>query len=189
MYLNYNRLVNSELSPFLKLDIINDNVWLAGGAIRSVINKEPIFDYDLFFKTTIDAANTRVKLEGMGADIKFKCPLGLLTTYMLDDMKMQCITENFYPSLESLIDTFDITACRYATDGKKIYTRYSSVRDTISKKINFHRVDFPVATMKRVAKYAAKGYTFTSNAAQLFVQDVYSKGLQGRELNTRVYID
>jgi hypothetical protein len=190
MYLKYDRLSNFEQAQqFLSYNLLNDNVWLAGGAIRSAINDEPICDYDLFFRSTIDSFNTIIRLEELGAELVFKCPEGKLTTFKLNGMKIQCITEDYYPSMETLIDTFDITACRYVTDGKVILTYYSSVRDTLKKQINLHRVMYPVATMKRVAKYANKGYTLTSKASKFFVEGIYEKGKTGKELNTRVYID
>jgi hypothetical protein len=190
MYLKYKRLSGyTPAQSFLSYNLINDGVWLAGGAIRSAIMDEPIADYDLFFNSNIYSFNTIIRLEELGAELIFKCPEGKLTSFKLHGMKIQCITEDYYPSMESLVDTFDITACRYATDGKVIYTRYSSVRDTLSKKINLHRVTYPVATMKRVAKYAFKGYKLTDKASKLFVEDIYEKGEKKIPLNTRVYID
>ena len=190
MYLKYERLANyTPAQTFLTYELINDHVWLAGGAIRSAIMDEPIADYDLFFYSIIDSFNTIIRLEELGAELIFKCPEGKLTSFKLHGMKIQCITEDFYASMVDLINTFDITACRYVTDGKIILTYYSSVRDTLSKKINLHRVMYPVATLKRIAKYAFKGYKLTNKASKFFVEGVYEKGLRQDPLNTRVYID
>ena len=190
MFLKYDRLSSYEpASKFLSLKLINNQVWLAGGAIRSAIAREPISDYDLFFSNSLTAGQTTLKLEDLGAEIIFKCPQGKLTTYKKDGMKIQCITEDFYSDMNILIETFDITACRYVTDGVTILTKYSSVRDTLKKNINLHVVTYPVATMKRVVKYSNKGYTLTNKAAKMFVQGIYDKGVQRKELNTRVYID
>ena len=191
MLLKYDRLSGYEpIGEFLKMGILSRTVWLAGGAIRSAIGSEPISDYDLFFRSEIDAARTRVSLKSdHGFEVIFKCPEGKLTTFKRGDMKVQCITENYYISMSALIDTFDISACRYATDGASILTTYSAVRDTLKKRIGLHAVNYPVATLKRVAKYSAKGYVLTSAAAKKFTEIVWERGRTGQELNTRVYID
>lgn len=190
MKLSYDRIKNNvQIKEFIDLNLLEDGIWLAGGALRSVIGDEPIADYDLFFRHGLVAAKTRVELESKGFETVFKCPEGKLTTYKKGDMKVQCITENYYPSMQDLLDTFDISACRYATDGTVFISYYSAIRDTLKKQINLHRVDYPVATLKRVAKYAAKGYKLTSKAATYFTQIVYDRGVRGEELNTRVYID
>lgn len=190
MELSFKRISNYlPLMPFLQCNLLNNDVWLAGGALRAIIAGEAISDYDLFFRNGLVAAKTRVEIESLGAETIFKCPEGKLTTYMLHGMKIQCITENFYPSMEELIDTFDITACRYATDGTRFISTYSAVRDTLKRKINLHRVDFPVASMKRIAKYANKGYVMTSKAALFFTDLIYQRGQRNEELNTRIYID
>lgn len=182
-------VVRDNLVQFFRLNLLNDKTWLAGGALRSALTSALISDYDVFFSNTYESARVEVELEHLGAETVFKCPEGKLTTMTFDGMKIQLITEFFYENMEHLIDTFDITACRFATDGKVMVTKYSSIRDTYKKRINLHRVDFPVATMKRIAKYANKGYTITSKCAKLFVDIVYNRGVADIELDTRVYID
>jgi hypothetical protein len=193
MYISRERVTSYEaIQPFLSYNLINSSgsqCWLAGGAIRSAIGREPIADYDLFFRNSIAAANTRITLEDRGFEIVFKCPEGKLTTYKKGDMKIQCITENYYNSMQSLIDTFDITACRYVMSDDRVLTSYSAIRDTLKKRINLHRIDNPVATMKRIAKYVSKGYTLTTAASEKFVDSIYEKGVERMELNRRVYID
>lgn len=183
------KIVKNNLVQFFDLGLLNDKTWLAGGAIRSALTGAEISDYDMFFRSLLDAARVEVELESLGAETVFKCPEGKLTTMKYNGMKIQLITEFFYENMDHLIDTFDITACRFATDGKVVVTKYSAIRDTYNKKINLHRVDFPVATMKRVAKYAAKGYKLTSKAAAFFVELIYNRGVDGKELDTRIYID
>lgn len=190
MILSYDRIRSYEpIKPFLALNLLSNDVWLAGGALRSVIGKEPIADYDMFFRSELAAAKTRVELEHKGAETIFKCPEGKLTTYKLDGMKIQCITENYYIRAFDLMDSFDITACRYACDHTFFWSHYSSIRDTKKKQINLYSIDYPVASMKRVAKYSAKGYRLTNEAATKFTETIYKRGVNLEGLNTRVYID
>lgn len=183
------KIVKNNLVQFFDLGLLNDKTWLAGGALRSALTGAEISDYDMFFRDSYQSAKAEVELESRGAETVFKCPQGKLTTMKLNGMKIQLITEFFYDNMDHLIDTFDITACRFATDGKVMVTKYSAIRDTYNKKINLHRVDFPVATMKRVAKYAAKGYKLTSKAATFFVELIHNRGKDGIDLDNRIYID
>lgn len=183
-------VLKPHIQMFLDLGFLNtQDTWLGGGAIRAAFANEEIADYDMFFGSSLAAAKVEVELESLGAETIFKCPQGKLTTMKYQGMKIQLITEFFYFDMNQLIDTFDITACRFATDGNVIVTRYSSIRDTWKRQINLHRVDFPVATMKRIAKYIKKGYKLTNAAATSFVNGIYDRGRMHLELDDRVYID
>lgn len=179
------RRVSNNLARFFTLQLLSDKVWLAGGALRAALNSEHISDYDLFFANSYEAARVEVELEALKAEVVFKCPQGKLTTMKLDGMKIQLITEFWYNDMDELIDSFDITACRFASDGKAMVTRYSSIRDAYNLEINLHKIDFPVATMKRIAKYVEKGYKLTTKAAIKFVETVRA----AETLDDRVYID
>lgn len=204
MLLNYDRFSSHNAAhEFVELNLLGPTVWLAGGALRSVIGNEYISDYDLFFgyemssETDVESIElvrkpnvlVEEKLIEAGFKVVFKCPVGKLTTLKRGTMKIQLITEQTYGNMRELIDSFDISACRYVTNGKVILTTYSTVRDTLKKHINLHRVDYPVATMKRIAKYIQKGYALNTKAAESLVNEVYEKGRRGEELNRRVYID
>jgi hypothetical protein len=104
-------------------------------------------------------------------------------------MKIQLITEFFYDSMETCINSFDINACRFITDGVTVLTKYSAVRDVLKKQITLNRVDFPVATMMRIAKYSRKGYFLKSLHAQRFLEEIWERGNKNIDLNTRIYID
>ena len=104
-------------------------------------------------------------------------------------MKIQLITEFFYDSTEQLLDSFDITACRFSYDGDYLSTFYSAIRDTTNKRIRLHKITHPAATMKRIAKYAQKGYRLDNQAVDHFIQNAYDAGVEGRELDRRIYID
>ncbi len=45
-------LEGGTLDKFLDLKLVNDRSWLAGGALRSLVDpKEKISDYDMFFRS------------------------------------------------------------------------------------------------------------------------------------------
>ncbi len=179
------------LQKFINLNLLNEGVWLAGGAIRDALNGNPdVADYDVFFNSELHAQRAALVLEDdLGFECVFKCPLGELTTYKKNGMKIQLITKFFYNTIEDVIDGFDITACRHVTDGKFIYTKYSSVRDTFNKKINLHRIDFPNATMKRIQKYVQKGFVLTNKAVEKYVDRIYAAGAVNEFMDMRFYVD
>jgi hypothetical protein len=195
MYINlssYRRpYIRKVLASFLELNLLRNGVWLAGGAVRDALNgNTEIADYDLFFSTDLEAQRTALILEDdFGFECVFKCPLGELTTYKKDNMKIQLVTKFFYGSMKEVIDRFDITACRHVTDGKRIFTQYSSVRDTFNKKINLHQIDFPNATMKRIQKYIQKDFTLTNKAVDVYIDRIYNSGVLMEELDRRFYVD
>lgn len=77
--------------------IINESVWLAGGALRTLVDpKETIVDYDLFFKYDVrehqsmdafwhkhltNVTETREALTKLGFKLTFECPEGKMYTY------------------------------------------------------------------------------------------------------------
>lgn len=165
--------------------------FLAGGALRACLtDDEQIIDYDLFFTHAQAAEGAKQRLvDHHNAKMVFNCPEGKLTTYMLEgDIKVQCITEMWW-EIDMALDMFDINACRYAFDGFRVFTKYSAVRDTLKKQITLHRVNYPNASMKRIAKYIQKGYKLTNKAVDQFVDRIYTAGAENEFLDQRFYID
>lgn len=179
-----------DLDKFVMATVEKRNAYLGGGCFRGVFGKdEVIADYDVFFKGEIDAANMRLDLEEAGFETVFQCPLGKLTTMKKDGIKVQLITEFYYPTPQSLVETFDLDACFFVLYNNILYTSRRAIRAVRRKHITFNSVDFPVATFKRIMKYMQKGYTIPNESIDTYVQLIYNKGRIGEELNTRVYID
>ena len=176
---------SDEIKKIINLNIINSTSWLAGGALRASYNSEEIKDYDMFFKDVLSLNLSKTILENNNYEKIFDCPEGKLTTYKKENIKIQLVSENYYYSCEKLLDEFDITACRYAFDGKYVYCYFSSIRDTKNKKIDFHKITYPMASMKRIQKYIKKGYTLKNKSIEKFINNV--KEMQN--INGRFYID
>jgi len=186
--------VPHKFKHLLNLRILQDGVWLAGGAIRAMMgSNEKIDDFDLFFAERPLVERTRKILEDDGFVLKFECPQGFLYTYKKITnngmLKVQIICEHFYRDMEDVMAEFDLTACRFVTDGKTVGFYYSSYRDTKKKRIVFNQMPYPAATLKRIAKYGNKGYYMPGSEAQKFVEHVYELGFGALPMNERVYID
>lgn len=183
-YYYKNRL--KQLRPILKY--LNEDVFLAGGAVRTVLecSNEEVSDYDFFFKTFKVVAELRERLIKDEWEIIFQCPEEKLFTYKKGKHKLQLICEFEYSSMENLLNEFDVTACCGGYYNGAIYFTRPFVRAVFSKKLRIQNVTYPVATIKRLIKYEKKGYVVTQAAIDL-VNSIEGKSFDSE--TKRVYID
>jgi hypothetical protein len=198
---NIRRSRFSKVAAFLNLGILGEGVFLAGGALRTLIDKkEDVSDFDVFFEPNkgvmLDGQGnifigharviqTRYLLEKEKFVCIFECPAGELYTYVKDGMKIQLITVSFRPPKETIL-SFDFGACQAAYDGGTFICTPQFIRNIITKKLSVELVTFPVATIKRMLKYAKKGYNI-NDAAVEFMQKV--SGITFNEADLRLYLD
>jgi hypothetical protein len=180
----------SLIQEFLDLNFLSEEIVLAGGSLRSLINSDEIIsDYDLFFLGENFVNNKEIlekKILELGGVKSFQCELDELRTFSLNGSKIQFITTPACSDVFRLLDSFDINACRFAFDGVNFYFFKQSIKDILKKHITIHKVTYPVATLKRIAKYNKKGYKITL-AAKEFVLQVANNGLD-MDLE-KVYVD
>lgn len=72
--------------------------------------------------------------------------------------EIQIMKMAWYDSPEHVIDTFDLTVAQIATDGEFVYLHPLTQFDLIKKRLVLHRMQFPASTIRRIVKYASKGY-------------------------------
>jgi hypothetical protein len=72
--------------------------------------------------------------------------------------EIQIMKMSWYDSPEHVIDTFDLTIAQIATDGEFVYLNPLTQFDLAKKRLVLHRMQFPASTIRRIVKYAAKGY-------------------------------
>ena len=77
---------------------------------------------------------------------------------------VQLIKPNRGQNLCRILDTFDIRACRFATDGKTFKFDREALNDAQKKLANF--VHYNENTLKRVIKYTAYGFTVDQATVQ-----------------------
>ncbi len=192
------------LNSFLDLDILSGGVWLAGGAIRSILAKgdEEISDFDLFFSDFDVVTIIREKLIARGAVLVYECPEGKLYTYKFPNipigedkfelgMKIQLITERKYFSPQDIISSFDFGATCGVFDGRYFYIHTRMVKDVTSRTLSLLNLTYPVATLKRIVKYSKKGYR-THEVSKQFVEMLQRQIINNGSLSEdslRFYID
>lgn len=72
--------------------------------------------------------------------------------------EVQVMKMSWYTDAEHVIDTFDLTIAQIATDGEFIYLNPLTQFDLAKKRLVLHRMQFPASTIRRIVKYASKGY-------------------------------
>ncbi len=167
---------------------LNNNIFLAGGSLRTVLkcSVEEVNDFDLFFKTLAEVQPLRDRLEKDGFEKYYECPDGFLYSYRKGKHKIQLICKIEYATPEILLQSFDVSPCLFAWHDKTLYFTREAVRSVFRKRLRVNNVTFPVATLKRLVKYAQKGYS-VGMGAEDFCRQTNNKSFTGDQF--RHYID
>ena len=177
--------MNRDVTSLIKN---NESVVLAGGALRTLVDPtDEICDYDIFLLDQTKLESVKTYFENLKYNKIFECPQGKLTTYKLNDDKVQIINKRSYKDCNELIGSFDITACCAAWDGENFYKHRRFISDVLNKKINLNTVEYPKATLNRIVKYGAKGYKLSRQANEYFL-DLISDFTWADD-NSEFYID
>jgi len=177
-----------EFLPELIMDLIDNEVILAGGVFRAYLNGEKIQDYDVFFLNKDKIEKVKNKLLNKKFKIIFQCPQGNFTSLRKKNIKIQLITEKIFNNIEEILDSFDFTITQFATEGYNLFTTKQALKDTRNKKIRFNKITYPSATLGRFYKYIKKGYHLDQIAKNDFINRVVNNQQDFLDLN-RVYID
>lgn len=182
----------AAIQEFLDLNFLSNKVVLAGGSLRTLVNPDDkVVDYDLFFigeEIEKIKNDLQQKIFDLGGKKMFQCKKDELRSFKLGEMKIQFISIQSikYNSIEELLNSFDINASRLAFDGERLYCFKESIADIFYNHISLHKVTYPTATLKRIAKYWEKGFKIT-RASKEFVRQVRDNGLDMDE--EIVYVD
>jgi hypothetical protein len=165
-----------RVQEILSLDLLSESVWLAGGALRTLIDSEDeVNDFDIFFKSVEAQINIKNKLTSAGFEIIYECPNGFLFTYKKNSVKVQLVCRQYYSSPEELISSFDFTVTCAATNGKFLYYTRPFIKDIKRKELHLSNLTYPVASFKRAVRYSNKGYSVREFAEE-FVKTVNTSG-------------
>ena len=178
-----------KIQPLLDLGIINKQVWVAGGALQTLVcPADTIFDYDIFFNTLDQLRRTIAILESKDYYCIFKCPLGELYSYSNGTHKVQLITKFAYPTIADMLNSFDFQCTMWGYDGKDLYTTREAIRSSKKRKVTINKITYPVATLKRIFKYINnKLYTIDNDTLVSLVVNINTMDLD--ESNLIFYVD
>jgi hypothetical protein len=208
----------STIQSFFQQLALNDNmkhhlkhkhIWIAGGAVETIMNKKSPKDLDIYFTDSSSFADTLSYLrknEYFAEDYELLTRLEDRAQSDIDKLRtidfrhkkglrpnIQLIKVCYFKTPEHCIDTFDFTACQFAATFDETITVICNplaINDISNKRLVLHRMTFPADTMRRMLKYANKGYTICRGSMQkmsLAISDVINK--QGESANQVMYID
>ncbi len=193
-----------------------EGAFIAGGFMTSIITGEPTAkDVDLFF-TSEKAFRDTLDLifdENLDDDAwfwkQYNTPenQALCDDIVLDPAKfanarfiklehkngtlpLQLIKIAWYEDPTHIIDSFDLTIAQFAANHESVWANPLSYYDIVNKRIVLHRMQFPSSTMRRVIKYASKGfYACPGSLANIATQIQKFVGQDDPLMNSVVYVD
>lgn len=180
----------SEL--FRVLNAVRNGAWCAGGAIRRTLIKQPLSsDFDFFFRSAEQLADWEKALPSTLSLVRetehHKHWKGTIGESAIP-VEIQAIRFRYYESAADVIDSFDYTITQFALDGDKLVTTPEALWDLGRKKLAIHKVTYPVATMRRMLKYATQGFTACGGCMATLLRETASTPEVMAQLNIQ-YVD
>lgn len=150
--------------------------WIAGGSVLSWYTGKAVDygDIDVFCASKEQALDLCKKLEDYGLYDRFNCST---TSNFVDpnssltELKIQVVKSKFFHSVDHLLDSFDLTICKIATDGRTFYVNDSRFYEHVKEKKMWFDV-INSQTLKRLVKYRAMGYTLPKVQAEQILNSV-----------------
>ena len=138
--------------------------WIAGGAVLRWYQGQPVgeSDIDVFCSSALQADTLIATIKSYGRyTTKFESENATTLSYTSHHgdkhWTLQIIKRRFFSSAEEIIDNFDISVCKLATDGKNLSLGSNTAKDIREKNLRFQMPLQPDA-LKRLTKYWTYGY-------------------------------
>lgn len=149
-------ILNRDLGNIL--DLGNGNAFIAGGAARLWYENRDVgtHDVDVYFFSEKDWIRCHDRFD---ADIKNKQTFVSTnaSTFTVDNKyKIQLIKTQFSKDPYEIINNFDISVCKIATDGYKWYLGENFAQDLKNRVLRFDKVTSKF--LKRYIKYQIYGF-------------------------------
>lgn len=142
------------LYPLPELDL--NNVFIAGGALRSSLLNERYSDIDIFSTENKHLDEFLATL--LDWDLVYDAEK--LKTLKKGNDKIQLIYRE-YESIESCLNSFDFTICQFAMNNEGLYCNPESLIHLFRKKLVVHKInpEWAYDTLRRMQKYIKAGFT------------------------------
>lgn len=152
------------------VEILKENeVFIAGGTVRSLVCNESIKDIDIYFRSPESALATVNALKGLATivhvsnkSITFYRNAGRNSNQLKEDtLIIQCIFFNYFTTSLDIFKSFDFSCCMGAFDFKNESFEFDDqfFTDNCSKTLSVNsKTTFPIMSVFRVEKYREYGY-------------------------------
>lgn len=165
---------------------LSNGPWIAGGSVIRWYQGLPVelHDIDVFFRNRKQFDDLKNQLVGRSNNLLSKLSFGALTTYsnwqliyssesaetyktINNEFLVQLIQSKFYTSIDEVLNGFDITASKIATDGKYWYSNHPLTEQHIQNRVLDMDTIQHKSAIKRLLKYWAYGYQPTARTLNL----------------------
>ena len=122
--------------------------WVAGGSVRRLLTDDldDDHDIDIFFRDE-DQRNRfalRIKKHGEGQK---------------NPTRLQLIRDRYFPTVDALLEDFDLSVCQFATDGRTIIHATTAMDDLNARQLRLNPLISEARINEtRIARYLVKGY-------------------------------
>lgn len=145
---------------------VPDGVFLAGGAVLSLMTGNKINDLDLYFASREAVAEFIEENRGVYLHSVTDKSISLsLSTTKYGTKEFQLIYFDSYNSTDEIFKDFDFSVCMcaYSFDDKQFYFHKDFWEHLAAKKLVFSpETKFPIISLLRVEKYQQKGFTISN---------------------------
>ena len=133
--------------------------WIAGGCVRDYFARmETDSDIDVFFPSAEALADGIRGIE-QANNAKRIYDREHVVGYLLNRRHVQLIKQHFFPSAQDTIAQFDFTVCcATLTPSGDIFHHEHFFEDLAGRRLAINALPFPLSTLERIQKYAAKGF-------------------------------
>lgn len=157
-----------------------NHLFLAGGAIRAILNSEPINDVDLFAQHPLIAEAAAQYFVGGKATEKLHVTDNAFT---IKDVSphVQIVRRDYYDTPQAVLDSFDFVVCKAAIwhDGTTWQSRVDPgfFNDLEQQKLTYCSPEGqdPRDSLLRVLKFSARGYSVDARSLAKIVTQTVKK--------------
>lgn len=137
-----------------------EGAMIAGGALTSVFTGQPINDVDMYFKSrrSFEVAVEQAYDDGLWCASTTERAV----TFVQSSSIIQMMHFDWFADAAAVFDCFDFTCCMaaYDCDTKELIFHDDFLKHASQRFLRFHAgTRFPFASLLRVLKYQARGYT------------------------------
>ena len=159
--------------------------FVAGGFMREIVSGGKPSDMDLFFRNE-DCFNTSAKILQADPSYFMSCESEVALTFdrrETPENRVQLIRSNF-GGPEKILKGFDFKMCMIGLDyvTRSVYY-FDNVLEHIEKKImafnSDSKTEFNVSSLKRLVKFASRGYTISNEDLKSFAEAIAKLGVDG----------
>lgn len=101
---------------------------------------------------------------------------------------VQLLKMVWYDNADHVIDSFDFTVTQFAFTNKEFVFNGLSMMDVVRKRLVLHRIQFPASTLRRLIKYATKGYYACPGSLVNICESIQTFNGEP-DINSVVYVD